>query len=450
MTRRGTTHADGRPLPVGILAGGGSLPLELANVLRRQGREVVIVAIEGEAGELAGRPDTVVCNFGQIGAIVAAFRDRGVRDLLIVGSVRRPNVFAVRPDLGFFRALSTILRLMRAGGDDALLRGVVAYFAGEGLEVIGPADVAPELVAGLGPMAPLPMLSEGDEPLARRAFEALEAMSPFDVGQGLIIGPDGIEAIEGAEGTDRMLERVAQARSEATRNRRGAPWGLLVKRPKAGQDLRVDLPAIGPRTVVNAVGANLSGIVLEAGRVIVLTREEVVARAMVAQLPIVGIAPSGQTRSDSAPTAYAIEVRGRRRMSRSDRRDCVRGAQIADALAPFEAGDCVVTARRHVLAVAANETPELVVARAAHLKQWGLSRWAGRKGVAVLTGGRTATPELIAAMAEAGLAGFAVRPQKFAARLADAAVDDANQRGLFAAELVAKAGRSGGSQADAS
>ncbi len=423
------------------------LPSELASALRRQGREVVVVGIEGEADPGSGG-GAVLRNFGEIGGIVSAFKDHGVRELLIVGSVKRPDLFAIRPDFGFFRALFTVLRLVRAGGDDAVLRGVVSYFAEQGLDVIGPADVAPELVAGVGPLAPLRGLTAAQEALARRAFQVLEAMSPFDVGQAVVIGEDGVQAIEGAEGTDRMLERVAELRRGEIRARGGVPWGLLVKRPKAGQDLRVDLPAIGPRTVVNAVGAHLSGIALEAGRVIVLTREEVVARAMVAELPVVGIAPLAETFKGGArsPVArgagalYDVLVRGKRRMSRLDRRDAVRGAQIADALAPFDTGESVVTARGHVLAVGAAESPQSVVARAAALRQWGSSRWARRSGVAVLTGGREATDELIAAIAEAGLAGLAVRPQKFAARLSDGAVAQADARGVFAAELVAKGG----------
>lgn len=445
MTRRGPgindTKRDGAARPVGILAGGGALPVELASALRRQGREVVLVAIEGEGEGWSARTDAVVRNFGQIGGIVSAFRSRGVRELLIVGSVKRPDLFAVRPDFGFFGALSTVLRLVRAGGDDAVLRGVVAYFGSKGLEVIGPAEVAPELVAGPGPLAPLPGLRDGDADLARRAFAALEALAPFDVGQALIIGPNGIEAIEGAEGTDAMLERVAQARRDEIRSRRGAAWGLLVKRPKAGQDLRVDLPAIGPRTVVNAVGAHLAGIALEAGRVIVLTREEVVARALVAELPIVGIAPAASApsagRRTPSETAHDVVLQGGKRMSRLDKRDCLRGVRIADALAPFEAGGSVVTVRGHVLAVQANEPVGAVVARAAALKQWGSSRWSRRSGVAVVTGGRAATPDLIAAIAEAGLAGIAVRPQKFAARLQEAAVREADRHGIFAAEVVA-------------
>lgn len=432
--------------PVGILAGGGTLPMEIAETLREQNRGVVFVVLEGEADELSARSDVTVRNWGQIGGIINTFKKSGCREVLIVGSVNRPDLLAIRPDTGFFRALMTIFKLIRAGGDDAVLRGVISYFDTMGLKVIGPADVAPKLLVKPGPLPGTKALSATDKESAQHGFDIITALSPYDVGQAVVIGENGIEAIEGAEGTDRMLERVARNRLPALQSGRSQAHGVLVKQPKTGQDLRVDLPAIGPRTIVRAVEANLAGIVAEANRVIALSRDELIERAIVADIAVAGINPNrafltdkdeqSPARPAGIPTYQARQI-GRIRLSKIDAQDAERCAAVSATLEPFGVGRAVVAARGHVLSVEANEPIEAAIERTSQLRQWGSRRWQRRSGVVVLTAGREATPELIAIIANAGLAGFAVRPQKFAARLGGEAVTYADKHKIFAAELIA-------------
>ena len=136
---------------------------------------------------------------------------RGVRELVIIGRVRRPDLLRLRPDLGLLRALPTIFRLVRAGGDDGVLRGVIRFFEAKGFAVVSPAEVAPEILVGrgsLGRIAPTPSdladIELGRDVVHRRSLRHRPG--------GRRCG-GRVVAIEGAEGTDAMLRRLARRRS---------------------------------------------------------------------------------------------------------------------------------------------------------------------------------------------------------------------------------------------
>ena len=136
---------------ISILAGGGRLPLMIAESIAARGLSVHIVAIEGEADPaIAGFPHTWV-NWGEIGRMVDTLRGQGGEELVIAGAVRRPDLWKIRPDAGFFKSLPQILLLM-AGGDDSVLTRVVRFFEKKGLRVRGAHEVAPDLLAGAGPI----------------------------------------------------------------------------------------------------------------------------------------------------------------------------------------------------------------------------------------------------------------------------------------------------------
>jgi UDP-2,3-diacylglucosamine hydrolase len=207
----------------GILAGGGGLPLEIAQCINARGQPVHIVALDGEAdADFTPFPVTRV-NWGQVGAMVKALKAAGCEDLVIVGKVRRPDPSKVRPDTGFFLAAAHILKVLASGGDDGVLRAVLKFFETKGLHVIGAAEAAPELVIGPGALGACKPSSLALEDIAL-GFKAVEALGPHDVGQGVVVCDGALEAVEAAEGTDAMLDRVAKNRS--TSGRRG---GVLVK-----------------------------------------------------------------------------------------------------------------------------------------------------------------------------------------------------------------------------
>ena len=137
----GPVHNADRAEPIGILAGGGSLPLEIARSVSGRGGSVHVVIINGEADNkaLESFPHTRL-SWSELGGAIKALRQAGVRDIVMVGKMARPSLRTARPDLGFILAFPSIVRALSAGGDDALLRGILALFTRRGFNVVGPAD----------------------------------------------------------------------------------------------------------------------------------------------------------------------------------------------------------------------------------------------------------------------------------------------------------------------
>jgi DUF1009 family protein len=272
--------------PVAILAGSGELPRLIAEKLARNGREYRIMAFRGFAERsLRGRADAVVDLLDVTGIIGWLERWRPAA-VTMAGAIRRPSAAAAMGAYSAVRNREEIARLM-GRGDDNLLRAVVALLEENGHTLAGVLDLAPELLAEAGPYG---ALRPDDADLASIALghKLLAEISPYDIGQAAILRGERVVAIEGPEGTDRMIARVAGL--ERRWGLRRAPRaGVLVKGPKRGQDLRVDLPTIGPRTITNAARAGLSGIAIAAGLTLVIERAETVRLADKHGLFLVGV-----------------------------------------------------------------------------------------------------------------------------------------------------------------
>ena len=411
---------------LGILAGGGRLPLMIAESVGARGGHVHIVAIEGAADpEVARFPHTWV-NLGQIGRIVAALSGEGRDELVIAGNVRRPDLRTIRPDAGFFTSLPQVFSLL-AGGDDSVLSRVVRFFEAKGLTVRGAHEVAPDLLADTGQIGDV-ALSPGDRADAMLGFAVRAALGSLDAGQAVAVAGGRVLAIEGAEGTDAMLERVAAlGRGQGDAGRRG----VLTKGPKPGQELRVDMPAIGPRTVELVTAARLAGVAVEAGAVLMLDRDATIRAANAHGCAMEGLASAGIAGPGRAGPAH-VEARvvGRAHPGMRDRADMASGMTALARLGRFDTGSAVVVARAHILAFAAAETVTSMLERVGSLRQWGTHR-KRRVGVLVCRADNAADAQtlrhVLEAAARQGLAGIAVAgpPDALAAyedmcRLADA------------------------------
>jgi UDP-2,3-diacylglucosamine hydrolase len=272
-----------RPPTLGILAGGGRLPGQVAAAARAAGRGVFLVGLEGfaEPAVLAPWPHETI-RILAAGRIIAAFREHGCKDLVLVGPVRRPSLLGLRPDAEGARILARIGRAAFLG-DDGLLAAVVRVFAEEGFRVLGAHDI---LAEAIGPAGLLSRTAPDARAMAdiQRGVEVARALGAVDVGQGCVVQQGIVLAVEAAEGTDAMLARCV-----------GLTWpgpgGVLVKLVKPGQDRRTDLPTIGPDTIRGAIAASLRGVAFEAGGTILAQRDEAIAAADAAGLFLLGLDP---------------------------------------------------------------------------------------------------------------------------------------------------------------
>ncbi len=278
--------------PLVLVAGSGSLPKQVADAVERSGRDCQIVAIKGEADEDTRRRAHKELGWGEVGRLYKYLRKSGCRDVLLIGGVsRRPDFTSILGDLGTLFRLPTIFRTL-TGGDDSLLTKVIRLFEVEGYRVVGIKDVAPELLAGpgvLGKVKPSQAATQDIE----LALAATRKLGELDIGQAAVAIEGRVVALEGAEGTDAMLERCAELkRSGRIRQKKGV--GVLVKAAKPGQDLRVDLPTVGPKTIELAAAAGLAGIAIEAEGALIAEMEITLQRANAAGLFVLGIGDSSQ------------------------------------------------------------------------------------------------------------------------------------------------------------
>lgn len=253
-----------------IIAGGGRLPHHVADAARAHGENPYIIALTGEAGDGWGGYDSCTLGIGNFRDISATFRNEGIDRVVLSGGVqRRPEWRDIRPTLKTLSRVPAVLKTLISGGDDAVLKMAIALIEASGARVIGVQDIVPELLADIGPIGRISPDDDDQRDIAA-ATAAANALGKLDVGQGAIAVGGRVVALEGPEGTDAMIARVAGLRRDGRISQRRR--GVLVKLCKPQQDLRADLPSIGPSTVESALAAGLAGIAVEAGRALVLER----------------------------------------------------------------------------------------------------------------------------------------------------------------------------------
>lgn len=275
-----------------IIAGHGQLPIELAQNVAAGGHRPFLVIIEGEVPPSSPLMDfehaTLVLE--QVSELIPLLKRRKISHAVLAGGIeRRPNWRAIRPTLSFFKFLPRAVKALRRG-DDGLLRALVRAIESAGIKVLGAHEIVPDLLAPAGPMTrTLPQKSDWRD--IRAAFEAARAIGRLDIGQAAIAVGGRAVALEGIEGTDGLLERMRSLRPHG--RIAGVTRGVLAKCAKPGQELRADLPAIGPTTVDAAHAAGLVGIAVEAGHSLVLGYAKVIERADELGLFVIGITDEG-------------------------------------------------------------------------------------------------------------------------------------------------------------
>ena len=275
-----TAPQDNSPPKLGIIAGGGALPARLAAAAKAAGRAVFVVMLDGHANDptLESYPQTTL-RLGAAAKILDAMRAEDCEDIVLAGKVARPSFSAMRPD---WRATKLLMKVgMKALGDDGLLRLVGQELEREGFRLIGAHEILTDLAVEEGVLGTV----QPDEQAmsdAKHGLSVARILGQADVGQGCVVQQGLVLALEAIEGTDEMLRRSALYKREGV-------GGVLVKSAKPQQDKRLDLPAIGLRTIEESHKAGLRGIALLAGGTMIIDREAVLARADALGMFVVGL-----------------------------------------------------------------------------------------------------------------------------------------------------------------
>ncbi len=261
---------------LGLIAGGGALPMAVAARCEAEGRPVFVVRLSGFADAHLARYPGIEAGLAEIGKVLASLKKANCDAVCFAGIVSRPDFKSLKPDFKGMTLLPGIVA-EAAKGDDALLRKILSVFEAEGYAVEGADDIlgGETLPTGaLGAVEPTPEQLQD----LRKALHVAEKSGELDIGQGAVVCDGLVLAVEAQEGTDAMLARVAGLPADL----RGSPAarkGALGKAPKPIQDLRVDMPVMGSRTVELAAAAGLAGVGGKAGKLIVMDRAAMVASA---------------------------------------------------------------------------------------------------------------------------------------------------------------------------
>ncbi len=275
----GEPIGEGRGQKIGLIAGNGRFPIIFAENARRLGYAVTAVAHVGETEpELEQHVERIHwIKIGQLNKLIKAFKEDGVRQAVMLGGIKKTHVFTtVRPDL---RTLAIASRL-RAYKDDAILREFAAELEGEGITIRESTFGLDGILVEDSPLTKRrPTKKEWDD--IRYGWDVAREIGRLDIGQCVVVKDRVIVAVEAVEGTDRAIKRGGELAGEGV---------VVVKRCKPQQDLRFDLPAIGPKTIQVMASVKATALAVEAGRSVLLDRQEMIHQAERAGIAVVGLA----------------------------------------------------------------------------------------------------------------------------------------------------------------
>jgi len=263
---------------IGLIAGNGRFPIIFADNARKLGYHVSAVAHEGETEpELAGHVDRIHwIKIGQLNKLIKAFKEDKVHQAVMLGGIKKTHVFTtLRPD---FRTLALATRLA-LWKDDDILRELAKELEREGIVICESTFGLEGILVEEGTLtARAPSEKEWED--IRYGWEVAHEIGRLDIGQCVVIKDRVVVAVEAVEGTDGAIKRGGDLVKEGA---------VVVKRSKPQQDLRFDLPAVGPRTIEVMASVKASVLAIEAGRTILLDREIMLDKARSARIAIVGI-----------------------------------------------------------------------------------------------------------------------------------------------------------------
>jgi DUF1009 family protein len=261
---------------LGLIAGGGALPLAIAARCEAEGRPLFVIRLASFADPHLARYAGTDLGMAELGKALAALKASGCKAVCFAGTVSRPDFKALKPDLKGATLLPGIIAAATKG-DDALLRKILSVFENEGYAVEGADDILGGETLGVGALGTVNPTADQLADL-KKALHVAEKAGELDIGQGAVVCDGLVLAVEAQEGTDAMLIRVAGLPADL-RGSQGSPKGALGKAPKPIQDLRVDMPVIGTRTLELAAAGGLAGVGGVAGQLILIDRPALIETA---------------------------------------------------------------------------------------------------------------------------------------------------------------------------
>ena len=257
---------------LGMISGSGMMPVEIIRYCKQHNTEIFVVGLEPFATEeqLKDVPH-VFAKMGEVGKILKAFKENNVYDIVLAGGIKRPALKELIPDWEGTKLIAKIAINIKKMSDDGMFRMVINEIESRGFHVVGIEEVVPEMLFSEGNYGKVKPSDEDMDDI-RRGITVAKAIGAVDVGQAVVVQEGIVLAMEAVEGTDQMLSRAASLRKQGKDP-------VMVKVLKPGQDMRVDLPAIGLQTIELLKKNGIKGIAVEAGGILLIEREAVIEMA---------------------------------------------------------------------------------------------------------------------------------------------------------------------------
>jgi DUF1009 family protein len=265
---------------LGMLAGGGMMPVEIIRHCHRTGKEIFVVGIEPYAKEeeLKDVPH-IFAKMGEAGKILNALTKNDVYEIVLAGGIKRPSFKELIPDWEGAKLIAKLA--IKKMSDNNLFVAIMDEIERLGFKVVGIEEVVPEMMFSEGLYGKVKPSDEDMDDI-KRGVTVAKALGAVEVGQAVVVQEGMVLAVEAVEGTDMMLSRAATVKKQGK-----AP--IMVKVVKPGQDMRVDLPAIGLQTIEQLKKYGIKGIAVEAGGILLIEREAVIKTADGSGIFIIGL-----------------------------------------------------------------------------------------------------------------------------------------------------------------
>lgn len=266
-----------------VIAGSGELPFLVISHLKKNQTKFVVICLEGNASsELAKGTKHIFIGLGQVGKAITFLKQNQVKEIVFVGKVRRPSLTTIKLDAKGLSFLGKLSIQIFKGGDNKILSYVVNLLEDLGFKIIGPEKLIPELLAPSGVLGKIKP-SNQDYKDIHAGKEILIALGSSDIGQAVVVENGYVLGIEAAEGTNNLISRCRKLKKEKKRA------GVLVKMKKTKQEVRIDLPCIGIKTLLQAHKAGLKGVAIESESSLIINLNAVIKKANELKLFLIGI-----------------------------------------------------------------------------------------------------------------------------------------------------------------